>query len=104
LPWIPHSDEDAEVMGYLPRKAANKKWNQPKRKKFVAVNKDESIRNLQSSLALDMEMQSLEFTYMVFCQALVQHFLTMILESNVHPVMLEGRDLPFNFDFIEDYT
>ena len=46
-------------------------------------------------------MQSLEFTYMVFCQALVQHFLTMILESNVHPVMLEGRDLPFNFDFIE---
>jgi hypothetical protein len=28
-------------MGYLLRKAANRKGNQPKRKKFVAVNKDE---------------------------------------------------------------
>jgi hypothetical protein len=27
-------------MGYLQRKAANREWNQPRRKKFVAVNKD----------------------------------------------------------------
>ena len=28
-------------MGYMLRKAANRKWNQPRRKKFVAVNKDD---------------------------------------------------------------
>ena len=28
-------------MGYLPRVAANKEWNQPKRKKCVVVNKAE---------------------------------------------------------------
>jgi hypothetical protein len=27
-------------MGYLLRKAANRKWNQPRRKKFVTINKD----------------------------------------------------------------
>jgi hypothetical protein len=29
------------VVGYLPRKAANRKWNQPIRKKFVAVSNNE---------------------------------------------------------------
>jgi hypothetical protein len=28
-------------VSYLLRKAGNRKWNQPRRKKFVAVNKDE---------------------------------------------------------------
>jgi hypothetical protein len=28
-------------MGYMLRKAANKEWNQPRRKQSVAVNKDE---------------------------------------------------------------
>jgi hypothetical protein len=28
-------------LGYLLKKAANREWNQPRRKKFVAVNKDE---------------------------------------------------------------
>ena len=41
--------EMPEPLGYLPRKAANKKWNQPKRKKFVAVNKDERIGDLRST-------------------------------------------------------
>jgi hypothetical protein len=27
-------------MGYLPRQDANREWNHPWRKKFVAVNKD----------------------------------------------------------------
>jgi hypothetical protein len=31
---------DFGAMGYLPRKAANKDWNQPRRKKFVVVKKD----------------------------------------------------------------
>jgi hypothetical protein len=29
------------VVGYLLRKAANREWNQPRRKKWVVVNKDE---------------------------------------------------------------
>jgi hypothetical protein len=28
-------------MGYMLRKAATREWNQPRRKQFVAVNKDE---------------------------------------------------------------
>jgi hypothetical protein len=29
-------------MEYAVRKAANREWNQPRRKQFVAVNKDEN--------------------------------------------------------------
>jgi hypothetical protein len=32
---------DARAMGYILKKAANRGWNQPRRKHFVAVNKDE---------------------------------------------------------------
>ena len=49
-------------MGYLLKKAANREWNQPRRKKFVAVNKDEKeVGDLKITLTSDMEMQSLEF-------------------------------------------
>jgi hypothetical protein len=41
LPRRPQDLGDARDMGYLLRKAANREWNQPRRKKFVAVNKDE---------------------------------------------------------------
>ena len=33
--------DNARTMGYMLRKAANREWNQPRRKQFVAVNKDE---------------------------------------------------------------
>jgi len=41
LPWRPRDVQDARAMGYLLRKAANREWNQPRRKKSVTVNKDE---------------------------------------------------------------
>ena len=41
LPWRPQDVQDTRAMGYLLRKAANREWNQPRRKQFVAVNKDE---------------------------------------------------------------
>jgi hypothetical protein len=89
---------DARVVGYLPRKAANREWNQPKRK-FVKVNKAER------SWTSDMEMQSLEFSPLVFCLALIQYFLTMkFWNGNVYPVMLEVCGLLFDFDFIGDYS
>jgi hypothetical protein len=34
LPWR------LRTMGYMLKKAANREWNQPRRKQFVAVNKD----------------------------------------------------------------
>jgi hypothetical protein len=40
LPWRPQDVKDAKALGYLLRKAANREWNQPRRKKSVAVNKD----------------------------------------------------------------
>ena len=30
---------DPRVIGYLPRRATNGKWNQPKKKKYAALNK-----------------------------------------------------------------
>ena len=58
-------------MGYLPRKAPNREWNQPRRKKVVAVNKDEKgVGGLRTTLPSDMEMQGLEFAQLVSCLAL----------------------------------
>jgi hypothetical protein len=49
-------------VGYLLRKAANRVWNQPRGKKFVAVNKDKKgVGAVKIALTLAMEMQSLEF-------------------------------------------
>jgi hypothetical protein len=39
LPWRPKDVKDARAMGYMLRKAANREWNQPRRKQLIAVNK-----------------------------------------------------------------
>jgi hypothetical protein len=41
LPWRLKDVKDARAIGYMLRKAAKREWNQPRRKQFVAVNKDE---------------------------------------------------------------
>jgi hypothetical protein len=41
LPWRLKDVKDDRAMGYMVRKAANREWNQPRIKQFVAVNKDE---------------------------------------------------------------
>jgi hypothetical protein len=41
LPWRRKDVKDARAMGYMLRKAANREWNQPRSKQFVAVKKDE---------------------------------------------------------------
>jgi hypothetical protein len=41
LPWRPKEVKDARAMGYMLREAANREWNQHRRKQFVAVNKNE---------------------------------------------------------------
>ena len=51
---------------YLLKKAAKKEWNQPRRKKFVVVNKDEKgVGDLKTALISDMDMWSLEFAQLV---------------------------------------
>jgi hypothetical protein len=71
LTWRPQDVKDARAMGYLPRKAANREWNQPRRKKFVAVNKNEKgTEDLETALTSDMKMQSLELAQLVFCLSL----------------------------------
>jgi hypothetical protein len=58
-------------MGYLLRKTANMEWKQARRKKFVAVNKDEKgVGVLITALTSDVEMQSLEFAELVSYLAL----------------------------------
>jgi len=69
-------------VGYLPRKAANREWNQPKRMKFVVecqIFQQQSMRmkevgDLKTTLILDMETWSLEFAQLVFCLAFIEHF------------------------------
>lgn len=57
-------------MGYLLRKAANREWKQPRRKKFVALNKDEKgDGDLKTTLTSELEMESLEFVQLVSCLA-----------------------------------
>ena len=47
-------------MGYLPRKAANREWNQHRRKNFLAVNKDgKEVGDLKTASTSDIEMKSL---------------------------------------------
>ena len=41
LPWRSQDVGDARAVGFMLRKVANREWNQPKRKKYVAVNKAE---------------------------------------------------------------
>jgi hypothetical protein len=69
--WRPQDVKDARAVGYLPRKTAHREWSQPRRKKFVAVNKDEKgVGDLKPALTPDMEMQSLEFAQLFSCLAL----------------------------------
>ena len=41
--WRPTDVNDARIVGYLPRKDDNSKWNCSKRKKFIAVNNDDKV-------------------------------------------------------------
>ena len=90
-------------MGYLLKKVANRDWASPRERTVLQSAKIKRIGDLKSTLTSDMEMQSLEFSQLVFGLALVQYFLTMTFwNGTVYPVMWEVRDLLF--DFIEDYS
>lgn len=57
LPWRFRDITDARVTRYLPKKAANRTWNQPKEEERVAVNKGEKswrsdIRHVDTELGV----------------------------------------------------
>ena len=111
LSWRPQNIEDDRAMGYLPRKVANREWNQPKRKQCTAVNKDE--RSWRYEEHFDIRHGEAEFGVCPagFGLVLVQIFFTMILFLPFGIVMyilchcmLEIHDLVFHFDFTADYS
>lgn len=63
-------------MGYLPREAANREWNQPK------TEKQEDGRRWEEPYVSGMRLQDLEFALPGFSLALVQNLLTMLLASS----------------------
>lgn len=65
-------------MGYLPRKAATRECNQPKRKKFVAVNKAERSWRAEEHFDIKHGDAELGVCQLVFSPALVQSFLTRL--------------------------
>jgi hypothetical protein len=56
---------EPRTIGYLPRKAANREWNDPKRKKCVAINTAEKSGDIKNALTSDTEIQSLAFAHLV---------------------------------------
>ena len=88
------------------KRAANREWNQSKRKKCVAVNKAKRSWRSEEELVSDMEMQSLEFSPLVFHLALVLYFFAIFSSLHfgmvmyiLYHYMLEVCDLLFDFDF-----
>jgi hypothetical protein len=71
LAWRSQDVQDARAVVYLLRKAATREWNQPRRKNFVAVNKEEKeFGDLKTAFTSDMEMKSLVVSQLVSCLVL----------------------------------
>lgn len=69
-PGLPSRDprtlELPRVMGYLPRRAANRECNQPKREKWVSVKTGKRSWRSEEQSGIRHEEQSLEFSLMIF--------------------------------------
>ena len=62
LHWKLQNFGDSKIMGYLPRTATNRRWNQPTRKKHVLqLIQLKEVEDMRSALSSGIEMQSLEF-------------------------------------------
>ena len=64
-PWRPQDVGNARAMGYLPRKVANREWNEPQRS-MLHSTKMKGVGDLKRVLTSDVEMQSLEFAQLGF--------------------------------------
>ena len=59
LPWRTQGVRDVRVMGYLPRRAANREWTRPRERSILKSAKLNGVGDLRSALTSGMEMQSL---------------------------------------------
>ena len=78
LSWRVQDVEDARAVGHLLRRAANREWKQPKRKKCVAVNKGE--RSWRPEESFHNRQEDVEFGVCPagFRTCLTQYFLTVL--------------------------
>ena len=86
-------------------------WNQPQRKKYVAVNKAERSWRSEESFDIRHEDAEVGVCSAGFSFGLVQYFLTVLPSLHLRMViyilcyyMLEVCDLHFDFNFIGDYS
>ena len=98
-------------MGHLPRKAANREWSHPKRKKCIAVQKAEQSWKSEDRFDIRHGDGEFEVCPAGFGLALVQYFLTMLPSLCFGMVMyilchymLEVYDLLLDLEFKEDYS
>lgn len=64
LYWRPQDFGDAKVMQYQSWRAAYRVWDQPKRRKCVAVNKAGGVGVLKTALTSNMGIQNLESAWL----------------------------------------
>lgn len=80
FPWR-SKDRDARAIEYLSRREDNKVWKQTETMNCIAVNKAKRSGDLKISLSFDMEVQSLEYAFLIFCFAAVCISLLFSLSS-----------------------
>ena len=76
LPWRTQDVRNVKGHGIPAKRAANREWIQPKRKKCAVDNK--AGQSWRSEERFDMEMQSLVFVQLVFSLDSIQYFLTIL--------------------------
>jgi hypothetical protein len=88
LPWRPQNVGYARAVGYLLRLVANRGWNHPKGKKYVAVNKAERI--WRSEECFDIRHGDAEFGVWSCFYPVFLHYVifTPFWNCNVHPMLL----------------
>ena len=85
LSWRPQEDGDARAIGYLLKKATNRKWNQSNKVKCVVVNK--AKKNWRSEQHFDIQHEDAEFG--VCLARFPSHFDVVFLHYALFPMFLE---------------
>lgn len=77
LCWRPQAVGSARVIGYLPRRAEDMAWDQPKREVLQSM-KLKGLGNLKSPLTSDTEMQNLVFVLLGFSPEIFPHYASVL--------------------------
>ena len=67
LPWRLKDVKDARAMGYMLRKAANREWNQPRRKQLLQSTKMKKEWRSEDRFDISHGDESLQFAQLVSC-------------------------------------